>query len=647
MILLARIIASASENSWSQIHVFSPQELEKEQKYGHLLAVVSLSQEEITTDLAAFGKEIISRLQEEYYGQAITVSPLTHLKTTLEHLSEEFSLQEANFKLTLVTAIVLKNVLYLGLTGLGKIIILREERLATILSSDKAALLTASGFLKDNDTFVLGTNEFFQTLTTRTLFQALKNRPPKKAAEILTPLVHSQNQVSKKAAIIAQVKLLQPQKPHPTPQREPAERLPFELAEGPKRTFPSLKFLSKLKKPSFKLPYRLCQVKSTIHQTFTLLKKPFEKVEPIYLKAEKQKQKKTMISVGLGLLILLILSVGLGAFKRTASQKQEKFNSVLSQIEYNLKQGQELAEINPNLAQTRLEEALQILTTHKQDFAKEKDFQEKLTNLEEKISTLLQTVKREYSLNQLPLFLALGLVKKDLQIQDLALSDGQIFVLATDGTIVSLDSQSRASQILGKVENSQLITVDNEKIYLYSSEGIFQLVNSQKTKVIEPEEVDGQIIDFGHFTGSLYLLDQSRKEVFKFSAIESGFGRRRRWFSPGVELEQTPLAFSINGSLWVLSEGNQIEKFTQGNPEKFTLEGLNQEITQLVDLYTNADSQFLYLLEKNRLLVFNKEGQYQYQYQWQNETPEKVIVDEANKKIFLAKDEKIWELEVK
>lgn len=650
MILTAPILSSASETAWSQIHTFSPLKKEKATTYGSLFSVISLSQEEINLDLAAFGKEIISRLQEEYYGQKITASVLEHLKNALQKISQEFS-QNQDLQLTLITAIVLDQFLYFAVSGPGKILLLRGTRLATILSSQKPELISASGLAKKNDLFLLATTPFFQSLNSQILFQTLKNNPPKKAAEIFTPLLHEKNQVSKKAALICQIKFLPEEKIHPEPHATPPTLSDSGVVQGPTPSHPFLPSSPSLpKKPSSRpsstvIPGLTRNLSKIIPKTLSLLKKPFEKAPTLYLKADKEKQKKTLLSIGLILFFLLIMSTVLGALQRVKNQKETQFQKIFQEIEYHFEQGKTLSTINPQLAQERLQEASQILSSPKETYQKEAQYFKKLTEMEEKINTLLKEVKREYTFPELPLFFNLGLIKKDLKAQDLSFFKGQFFILGQDGTLAKLESQTRASQILGKHDQAQLIANQEENLYLLSAKGIFQMTNGQEKLLIEPQESEGEIIDFASFSNSLYLLEKSPPEIYKFPALEQGFGRRQRWLSPGVELTQTPLSFSINGYLWLATQ-DKVEKLAQGNFATFSFNNLEPQVENLIDLYTQEDCQFLYLLEKNRALVVSKEGQYQSQYRWQNEEPQKIIADEENKKIFLIKDEKIWALDI-
>ncbi|MCR4263094.1 MAG: hypothetical protein NUV98_00040, partial [Candidatus Roizmanbacteria bacterium] len=67
----------------------------------------------------------------------------------------------------------------------------------------------------------------------------------------------------------------------------------------------------------------------------------------------------------------------------------------------------------------------------------------------------------------------------------------------------------------------------------------------------------------------------------------------------------------IDGSIWVLTNDNVL-KFTQGVPDSYSLQG--GVLTTAKALYTDSESNFLYVLENDRIIIFDKKGVYQEQY---------------------------------
>ncbi|HNP89391.1 MAG TPA: hypothetical protein PKI75_02045, partial [Candidatus Woesebacteria bacterium] len=86
---IAKIVGTPGSSSWAQIHTFTPEEKEKLNLRGELLAVIGLRSVEAGMETVALGREILSRLHEEYFGN-LEGGALPRLKSSLEKIHEEW-----------------------------------------------------------------------------------------------------------------------------------------------------------------------------------------------------------------------------------------------------------------------------------------------------------------------------------------------------------------------------------------------------------------------------------------------------------------------------------------------------------------------------------------------------------------------------
>ena len=86
----AKIVGTPTEKSGSWVHAFSPSDEEKLSQRGHLLAVIGLDNFVGEGELAIVGREIISRLHEEYYGE-LTNQPFVQLKSAVNKVAQEIN----------------------------------------------------------------------------------------------------------------------------------------------------------------------------------------------------------------------------------------------------------------------------------------------------------------------------------------------------------------------------------------------------------------------------------------------------------------------------------------------------------------------------------------------------------------------------
>jgi len=615
----AKIVSAPSKDCWSQVHLFSPKEPFKRENYGHLLAVIKIepgASDSEAIDLPSFGKEVISRLHEEYYTSAEN-SILEKLKKTLEKIQKEFG----EIKLEIVAGAVWNGVLYLSILNRGKTALLRERTLVTILEG-KGELVTASGFWQGNDLFVLGTERFFQSVPQEILTTNLINKDPEAAIEALGPVIHGREDDGGAAAVIAKLG---------------REETPKEEKLG--------KFLTSL------VGQRLFSVFLVLEKTLARLKSWFRGIlarpRPVYLpqgKKKEEKKQRMMLTIAVILTVLLLISIILGWRKKRKEEEVRRFNQFWEEIKYKYEQGKELVELNPLRARELLKESRQLVKERKDDFTPKNWQYKRLVEVEGEIEGEMMKVLREYELTEVPVFLDFELVKRGLKGIDLDFWEKRMVVLGEDGTVVTIDLNKKA-EIKGLVEGGKLVTFWGEKAFILG-EKIVEVGNKTEIKK-EWREVVG----FEAFAGNLYLLDKEKNKVWKYPVIESGFGAGRSWFGPGIEPDLTEAVdISIDGDIWILLGNGEILKFSVGIPQAFGVTGLDQKLNHPTAFYTDEGCKKIYVLDKGnkRIVVLRKSGEYDSQYIWEGmESVSDIVVSESEKKMLLLSGEKLYEIEIR
>lgn len=564
----AKFISAPSKDGWSQVYIDD-----------HFLAVIKIEKE---ADPASRAGEIISRLRDYYTRSQGRV--LERLENSLRKIQEETE----DLKLEMVIGLVWNEVLYLSILNKGKVVLLRNDSLVTILKGEEG-LVTCSGFLKEDDIFVLGTERFFEVVPREILKVNLENKEPEKVVEILAPIVHGEKKDGGVAGMII------------------------------KCPMPNAKY----------------QIKERLSRFF---KEFVSRPRAIYLPRKKPESRKQrmMMTIAIASVILLLVSVIFGFFKKRKEEETKRFKQILGEIEYKYKEGKELVDLNPILARTFLSESLELVKRNRQ--------YKQLENLEKEIERELEKVLREYELTEVSVFLDLGLIKKDLKGVDLDFWKKKMVVLGEDGTVTKIDLNKKA-EIKGLVEKGKLVTLWGEKVFVLG-EKIVEVEN--KT---EMEKDWGEIVGFESFAGNLYLLDKGESEVWKYPLIEGGIGAKRKWFGPGVEFDLTEAVdFAIDGDIWILRKDGKILKFSSGAPKSFALSGLDKELNNSISLYTDEDCKKIYVLDKGnkRIVVLLKSGEYDSQYLWEGiKEIDDIGVSEEEKKILLLSREKIFEIEIR
>src|SRR5258706_1704749 len=161
---VAKIVSNASDNAWCQAY-----------NAGGLFAVISLTREDAQEmpqkALSSVGRDMVSSLEAEFFSLEEK-----NLKTITSAVGAVREKAPKGIDVTLLVAAVVKNVLYGAVAGKGRLLMLRHKTLGTLLSSEDPEMDTqsGSGFLENDDIFILQTESFANTISTKTLLASLE-----------------------------------------------------------------------------------------------------------------------------------------------------------------------------------------------------------------------------------------------------------------------------------------------------------------------------------------------------------------------------------------------------------------------------------------------------------------------------------------
>jgi hypothetical protein len=634
----AKIVGTATDKAWSQVHTFSPTEEKKLSKRGQFLAVISLSELAEEIEAVAAGKEIISRLHEEYYGR-LEKSALDQLKEALQQVLRETK-EEA--KVEIEAAALVGETIYFAVAGKGKILAQREGKMAKILVGEEKEVEVASGRAVGGDVFLIGSQKFFSLLAEEVIETALSAGSANETAETLMPLVHGKKEDGTAAAAVLRLESMVETKPEVLvpPGVEPEEE--------------------KKAKPVF-----LSGFKGSLKERFSFLLRQMVrfgrlllfKIEKslkrraIYLSGEEKEKKRpqrTLMTVAVILLVLLVVSVILGARQRSRTPAGNQVATILKQAQTRKEEGEALIELNPIRARQLLLEARYLLDEISPEEANQAVF-----DFRAELEESLALVMREHEVEPKSYY-DLVIIKDGAQGDDWAVS-GEELIIFDKGkkTIYSLGVSDKQSTILAggdDLADGQQVAAFLPKIYLLTERGILEFDKETKRKnlVIETDEEWREIVDFRAFGGNLYLLDK-KGEIWKYPGVEGGFGVFRHWLKGEADFSDA-VGMSIDGSVWVLEADGTILKFTQGGRDAFTISGLDKSLANPQAIFTDDDQENLYILDKDnsRVVVINKSGEYHSQYRWEGMGGvSHLMASEEEKKILLLSGNKVYEIEIR
>lgn len=358
----------------------------------------------------------------------------------------------------------------------------------------------------------------------------------------------------------------------------------------------------------------------------------------------------------LGVVILGIVLVGL-----VVNFQRQKNSQILAQFEKNLQETSEHFSKAGTMKDTDSALAYQELEAAKGSLAKAlkiKPQDNRALALKKQLEEDSGEILRVHQVTDFPLWLDLGLIKKDLTAKSFSLSLGKLLLLDTDKkTLILLDLNTKANQILAgqeKLGEAKLASLNGNLAWVYSLDKGLVKTDTQagETKAVVKKDDDwGEIVDIYGFANRIYLLDRSKNQVWKYVPVVAGYSEKQTYFKEGVKADLGSVKkLQIDSSVWILKGGGEITKFTQGTPDYFSLSGLDKPVKEVKSFFVSDETDNLYLLDSGnkRLLVLDKKGVYKTQYQSdQFANFSDLVVDEKRKKVYLLAGSKIFQLELK
>lgn len=565
-ITFANIVATPTPTAWSQAYTA-----------GKLYAVLSLEGKDTeSSHLAATGKEIINALVEEFF--TLETKDLTTIKTAVIQTSEKVP-QEIQACLVVVS--VVSTVVYAFSFGGGKVMLKRNDKVGTILQpkgDDEKTVQAVSGFLQSDDTIILQTKQFADTVTT----DDIKNfATPTEAVELLSPKIHGKELGGASAIILnykeeaAVVPLAQETFPEEKEEEEIPSALEAEVAEK-----------VHVEKARFTLP------KIRMALPHIKLRIPFKML--------------------LLLLIPLVLLGILGFSIWTTKQRQENekiqklFEKVYPTAEKQYNEGQALLSLNKTLAQDDFQKAETLLAENINKFPKDSSEYQKIQELYTKV----QSVTEEQA--------------------------GGKMIPATEV------SASNSPLLQALLKNKATYTTQSDTtIYTGSTTGI---QTADGKTIIENGDDWKALGGIGAFGANVYVLDKTGNEILKYLGASKD---SKSTYASGAFTKAAGMA--IDSSIYVLNNDGSVKKFTRGSLNAFGITGLETPLKSPIRIFTNADTDNVYILDPgtSRVVVLNKSGDFQQAYTATIiSNAQDFDVQEKNKKIYILSSEKVYEISI-
>lgn len=591
----AKIVANPNAFSWSQAY-----------NAGKLFAVLSL---ETTKELEekdylnVLGKEILDTLEQEFF--TLEKKDLDSIKEAITITSKKIT---EDVTCSFVVTAFINEVLYVYILGDGKVSIKREGKLGNLIESfdqPTNSLKVASGFLQDKDIIILQTKQFAKIITHETLAEFLDNLSPSEASESLAPLVHEKEEAGASSIIIAYKKeedtltnktgeeVLEDVVDKNIETEEKAQQQEESPFYKPK-DFGNNNFFDKLK------PFLSGFLGRIKFPNLTSLNHP----------------RKVILTILIIIIVVFVGSVSFALQKQKDAKTQAVFNSVYPQASKKYEEGQGLLSLNQNLARDSFSKAKQILESGNGKLPKGSKEEKQVLDLLSKVNKALE---------------------------------------GSSGIQTASSKQVEASvspMLLVETKNQGVsFSYDDKSVYMLTSDSVYSFDNSgaNKKQVIKNDDFWQNGISVSPYSGNLYVLDKKQNQIIKFVQTDSGFSNTNYFSNTSPDFSKA-VSMAIDSSVYVLSNDGNIAKFTKGNTDSFSVTGLDKEFANPTKIFTNIDTDNIYVLDNgnSRIVVLDKNGAYKAQYQaGVIKNAKDFDVLEGDKKVYVLSSSKVFEIDIK
>lgn len=363
----SKLLTNPSTGGWVFVHEFSPQEKEKLVARGHLVALFSQKSEAHDIDpkeVPVLAKEVLTRLQEEYFG-ILTGTPLDRLNEAVAKVTEEFS--DDTHTLEISAGVFMGDTLFLTVSNGASVYLYRGNNLAKVIGSQDKETVFGSGklFLGDKVVFVNGS--FTKAFSDSALREVLaQNISPEQVTEALSLSTHKENGFGNTGAIVAGAGEFVA--PYVTPGEGIRES---EGRRGLNIKKPILLVVEKaiLILEKMQLPFKkMVSQKSLTVGSDT---KDFGEV----------KKKKTAVTAGIIILLLLGVSIVFGIRQAKVRGEKKEVATKVSEIRHDLDEAKSLAGLDTSRARELMMGAKDKAESLKAMGVKDTDLENLLTEI--------------------------------------------------------------------------------------------------------------------------------------------------------------------------------------------------------------------------------------------------------------------------
>jgi hypothetical protein len=371
-----------------------------------------------------------------------------------------------------------------------------------------------------------------------------------------------------------------------------------------------------------------------------------------------QKKYKIILAAAILLLIGFTVSTMLTGVENNKEEQAKRMEELASNIESNqnkieanlLYQNEEGAKELAGENRELIEELKGLLTEENRE-------NERYQDIFSKQEELLEELRHAIDLEGAEHLFALTDLKDNISVSDLILLNNDIYIADKQQQVIyNIDLENNSGSVITDIEKiiqSPRYPVNIENgIYYLNGDNILRLdaANEGLSEVSLDRSLSMEgVVSMASYADNIYLPDRSNNQIYKYQRQGDSFIAEQEWLQEQADLANV-VDLAIDGNIYTLNKNGEVKQYLQGEEVELELNSPEPSFRQAskIKVSPTMNEGYIYILEpeQNRLVVFNKEGEFLMQYKDSGFADLKdFIIDEGSAKIYLLNADSVYRIE--
>lgn len=262
--------------------------------------------------------------------------------------------------------------------------------------------------------------------------------------------------------------------------------------------------------------------------------------------------------------------------------------------------------------------------------------------LEKDIEKNLYTLNKLEVINEPLLFSEVGPEK--LVPQKMVIFEKELYLFSPFSENLFRINEKGEGILIPTGQKFSLATASNNVLLFTKPDTVVPLEQAPFSLILPSPETDFK--DLAFFKDTLYFLDGKSGKIIKYPLEQSAEGKE--YFDPKTEKIENKKSMTVDGSVWILDEKNEIHRYYAGKYQETLKLDIFPYPKNFKKIFASFALPYLFILEpeKNRIIITDKAGKIVNQFGSEKfDNLKDFAVSVQNKTIYLLNGQKIYQIQ--